>query len=71
MSERLVENERVLRKNHEIYITKQSKIKEMELKIKENKEKGKKQGSQSQQTVTQAMIEELDQQIAGLEKERR
>ena len=48
----------MLRKNHEIYITKQSKIKEMELKIKENKEreKGKKQGAQPQQAVTQAMI---------------
>ena len=34
LSEKLLEDERVLRKNHEIYITKQSKIKE-------NKEKAK------------------------------
>jgi hypothetical protein len=33
LSEKLIENERVLRKNHEMFITKQDKIKEMEGRI--------------------------------------
>lgn len=42
LSEKLLENERILRKNHEQYITKQSKIKEMEMRIEEGKKKAKK-----------------------------
>ena len=43
----------------------------MEARIKESKEKGKGKASQPTNSVTQAMIEELDQQIADLEKERK
>ena len=44
----------------------------MEQKIKENKDKGsKKHPSQPNSQVTQNMLQELDQQIADLEKERR
>ena len=60
----MIENERTLRKNHEIYITKQAKIKEMESKIKENKEKSKKpQPAGSAQLITNEMIQDLDNQI--------
>jgi hypothetical protein len=49
-----MENERTLRKNHEQYITKQNKIKEMETKIEENKKKAKK--GQPSNIVTVEMI---------------
>lgn len=61
----------MLRKNHEIYITKQAKIKEMEMKIKENKEKAKKPSQQNGTIVTNEMIQELDDQIAEIERERK
>ena len=41
LNEKLMENERTLRKNHEMYIVKQAKIKEMEQKLAQNKEKEK------------------------------
>jgi methyl coenzyme M reductase subunit C-like uncharacterized protein (methanogenesis marker protein 7) len=62
----LIENERTLRKNHEQYITKQNKIKEMEAKIEENKKKSKK--SQPSNIVTVEMIGEIEEQINQLEK---
>ena len=37
LNEKLVENERILRRNHEQYIIKQNKIKEMEQKMAQNK----------------------------------
>jgi hypothetical protein len=53
----LTENERILRKNHEMYIIKQAKIKEMESKIKENKEKAKKPVPPAANTITPEMIQ--------------
>jgi hypothetical protein len=53
-----------LRKNHEIFHTKQSRIKEMEAKI---KEKGKKGVNLNATPVTSAMIQELEEQLSGLE----
>lgn len=43
----------------------------MEMKIKENKEKAKKPSQQSGTIVTNEMIQELDDQIAEIEKERK
>ena len=72
LNEKLIENERTLRKNHEIYITKQAKIKEIQSKINENKEKSKNpQPAGSAQLITNQMIQDLDNQIAQLEKERK
>jgi len=55
-----------LRKNHEMYIIKQAKIKEMEVKIKENKEKAKKPPQPAVNVITAEMIQEIDDQIADL-----
>jgi hypothetical protein len=66
-----MENERILRKNHELYITKQARIKEMENKIKENKEKAKKANDKNTTIITNEMIQEVDDQIIELEKERK
>ena len=60
----MLEDERVLRKNHEIFITKQAKIKEMEQKIKESKEKAKRPQPPPTSNITQEMIQQLDEQIA-------
>ena len=64
----MIENERTLRKNHEQYITKQNKIKEMEAKIEENKNKKKLKKSQPSNIVTVEMIGEIEEQINQLEK---
>jgi len=66
-----MENERILRKNHELYITKQARKKEMENKIKENKEKAKKANDKNTTIITNEMIQEVDDQIIELEKERK
>jgi hypothetical protein len=68
LSEKLVENERILRKLHEQFITRQGKIKEMEAKIKEAKEKAKKPVVS---TVTVEMISKVEEEINQLEKERK
>lgn len=59
-----MENERILRKNHEQYIVKQAKIKEMEQKLAQNKEKEK--ARKAQPIVTPEMISELEEEINNL-----
>ena len=54
LSEKITENDRILRKNHEQYMSKQGKIKEMENRIEENKKKLRK--GQNQKVVTVEMI---------------
>ena len=69
VTEKVAEAERVLRKNHEQYVSKQEKLRELEQKLAAGKERLR--NKKPVPTVTPDMISELEEQIAGLEEERR
>jgi hypothetical protein len=64
LTEKLTENERVLRKNHEQMIVKQNRIKEMETKIAGSKK------LKPTQRITPEMIADLEAELHELEDEK-
>lgn len=69
MNEKVTEAERILRKNHEQYISKQEKLRELEQRLATGKERLK--AKKPLQTITPEMIASLEEEIGILEQERR
>ena len=64
LNEKLQESERILRKNHEQYLQKQVKVKELEQKLLATQLKSKKR--KPLQSVTPEMLEQLEEEVNRL-----